>query len=570
MSSIFEEKMKTGGVRADANPSLFQVFVMRPSSPRRLTWDILSTIVVLYDLLTLPLEAFNPAFTVVRLAIDWFTTIFWFLDMFASCLTGFYFENVLEMRVAKIARHYLRSWFLIDIATLSTDLVILVLSLRAGIDTVGVLRMSKTARLVRILRFVRLIRLQKLREVMNHVFDRTSLSEHARILLHIAGLLFCVLLSNHYLACGWYLIAERNWFGAAHTWLTEQKVRGDHIYWYVTAMHWSLTQFTPASMEVVPTNAFERLYCISVLLCGLIALSSFISGITGLVANLRKLRQDAAQQELALRTYLSDNGISAELGLSILKYLSQHAIRNKKRMQEKDLPVLQFLPESVLFKLHGELYIPLITNLPFFQFYSKNCPRGVLEICHRGVRVRSLSSGEIVFRENELAKTLYFTLNGSLDYRHKYDMVKQSVHSGQCIVEQALWMHWPHCGRLIGSHGSEVVELSGDQFREIVTSEYHRCGHDTLTHYAHVFSEHVLGMEDWTDLLDIGELELLLAQMRETHQSKNRRPSTRRTLAIDVVAPGAGLGLVSSLKGFAGQLCHWGRRALKLPLGVDI
>merc|ERR1712072_764529 len=92
-------------------------------------------------------------------------------------------------------------------------------------------------------------------------------------------------------------------------------------YLYTTALHWSMTQFTPAGMEVHAHNQKERVYSIFVLLFAMITFSSFVSSITSSMTHLRKLKSEPAKQETILRRYFAENKISAELGQRIWKFL---------------------------------------------------------------------------------------------------------------------------------------------------------------------------------------------------------------------------------------------------------
>lgn len=71
---------------------------------------------------------------------------------------------------------------------------------------------------------------------------------------------------------------------------------------YVTAVHWSLTQFTPSSMDVAPglsdgdelesevaTNEYERIFSVIVTMAGLIVFSLFLGSINQALAKLRRL-----------------------------------------------------------------------------------------------------------------------------------------------------------------------------------------------------------------------------------------------------------------------------------------
>merc|ERR1719491_32015 len=104
-------------------------------------------------------------------------------------------------------------------------------------------------------------------------------------------LVFIVII-NHYIACIWYMVGSGHF--ASSAWTTKFLVNypGEFPYAYATALHWSLTQFTPASMEVVPENTVERVFCVMVLVFAMVTFSSFISSITNAMTQLRNLNSD--------------------------------------------------------------------------------------------------------------------------------------------------------------------------------------------------------------------------------------------------------------------------------------
>ncbi len=85
-------------------------------------------------------------------------------------------------------------------------------------------------------------------------------------------------------------------------------------YRYSTALHWSITQFTPASMEVTPQNEYERFFTVcsstegdkhvwlcagrGIILSGMLIFSSFVSAITNAMNQLRNLNSPLASKQL--------------------------------------------------------------------------------------------------------------------------------------------------------------------------------------------------------------------------------------------------------------------------------
>ena len=133
------------------------------------------------------------------------------------------------------------------------------------------------------------------------------------------------------------------------------------------ALHWSLTQFTPAGLEIWPYNAWERVYAILVLLLVMVAFSSFVSSIPSGMTHYRKLKTDSAQAEAALRRFFLESHISAELGQRIWESLWNAYFRHRKTLHRAALQILSMVPEGLKNTLHEELYLPVMMTCPLFD-----------------------------------------------------------------------------------------------------------------------------------------------------------------------------------------------------------
>merc|ERR1719491_764494 len=91
-----------------------------------------------------------------------------------------------------------------------------------------------------------------------------------------------------------------------HTWVDQAFDDDAHTFWYryLSSFHWAVTQFTPASMEIVPTNTFERLYTIVTIFFGLLMFSSFVSNMTNSMTYLTKINYEKRSRINAARNYV--------------------------------------------------------------------------------------------------------------------------------------------------------------------------------------------------------------------------------------------------------------------------
>lgn len=178
-------------------------------------------------------------------------------------------------------------------------------------------RGMRVIRALRLLRVSRMLRLAKMKGVLSDIFGVVT-SEFARTGIRVLTLLAFVISVNHFVACGWYWICtydvfnvkltrEVSWvhvYGSSYDWQLS------YLYLYATALHWSLTLFTPASMEVVPRDLAERVYCVLVLLFAMVTFSTFISSITQAMTSLRNFREQDTRARAEVRQYFRRNDVS--------------------------------------------------------------------------------------------------------------------------------------------------------------------------------------------------------------------------------------------------------------------
>merc|ERR1711939_631548 len=140
-------------------------------------------------------------------------------------------------------------------------------------------------------------------------------SEYLLTVIGLVKILLLMVLMNHYLACCWFLISV-NMQDQYDTWTAvsfgprdaEPIVGLDYA--YSTSLHWSLTQFTPASMEVTPKNYAERLFNVFIILLAMVYFSSFISSIQQAMMHIRNMNKWKEEREALIRTYFMNNKIT--------------------------------------------------------------------------------------------------------------------------------------------------------------------------------------------------------------------------------------------------------------------
>eukprot|EP00929_Paragymnodinium_shiwhaense_P039708 TRINITY_DN2082_c0_g1_i1.p1 TRINITY_DN2082_c0_g1~~TRINITY_DN2082_c0_g1_i1.p1 ORF type:complete len:1002 (-),score=157.94 TRINITY_DN2082_c0_g1_i1:188-3193(-) len=507
--SLLKVEATTGeAMKKTPHPSCIDRLVLRPNSVSRLSWDGCSALMVGYDLITIPLMTFEIDNLQLVKVMDYATSTFWLLDIPCTFLTGFTTESRVEMRPGRIATQYLKSWFAVDFTIVVIDWFFLLLSTTGFIGTqeggpLGFFRVFKTTRALRILRALRLIRFIRLNRVLHHAYSIIN-NEYIRLMCNVILSFALIMGANHYLACLWYFIGisfsdSPNWIENGD-WAPQGHKDTTQLYRYVTSLHWSLTQFTPAGMEVRPYNVQERIYSICVLFLAMLTFSSFLGTITATMTQMRQLHNASTKQQHALRAYFKERSVSADLAQSIWKFLRENHFNHKTKSSVKaDIPLLKLLPPNLNCRLHEELYRPYITRCPFFLHYMAIDPESLRDICDTCVSEHCYVTGDQVFGEGHLAEQMVFISSGVLQYEHPDKTQRCALLTGQYVTEAALWMQWVHCARCYAGTSSDCIVLSVQMFHKAV--KMHLGSFSFCKTYCEKFVQMVRESEDWqTDI----------------------------------------------------------------------
>jgi len=318
--------------------------------------------------------------------------------------------------------------------------------------------------------------------------------------LGIAKLMLIIIVCMHFVSCGWYWIGTlgNNGEGEGYDrrWVPENI--NDHVglgYRYTTCFHWSLTQMTPASMEINPANALERFYTICIIFCGLLMFSSFISSMTQTMTELGRASGEHLRQDTLVQQYVNEHELSSELVSSILSFnRTRRRMQGvKKRLKQQDVATLSALPDRVLMQLHNEVYMPIIVAHPLFRKIENVDMVFVNAICHRVLSEMSVMNGELVFHLGQLAAKMYFPVAGVFGYAFGHlpteggRNLSELVPNDFWVSEASLWVVWCHHGALLGeAQSSDIIQVESGEFHTAASLTW--CS-DKLRTYAAFFAE---------------------------------------------------------------------------------
>jgi len=284
--------------------------VTHPLTTRRLAYDMMIMAFCSYEVLVTPLQF--AGLVSAHTLLDVVMVCVWTADLVLGFYRGLQHYGVVDLRFRSTAWAYIKSWFLLDFTLVILDWSLL---LTRMVTLGGVLRSSKTVRFWRVLKMFKFLRWYRMPRLYMST-QRFLQCDLAQTAFTIFSWIIGLFMLNHLIVCFWLLLgkgfeASPSWVPAARQ-LYMQQSHGEEPgdwYFYATALHWSVTLFTPASMEVTPRNFWERLYNLAAILISLVIFPTFLTSITNSVFVFRNKTSDYRKANHDLNKYLQDNRI---------------------------------------------------------------------------------------------------------------------------------------------------------------------------------------------------------------------------------------------------------------------
>eukprot|EP00927_Polykrikos_kofoidii_P048416 TRINITY_DN4269_c0_g1_i3.p1 TRINITY_DN4269_c0_g1~~TRINITY_DN4269_c0_g1_i3.p1 ORF type:complete len:678 (-),score=106.91 TRINITY_DN4269_c0_g1_i3:42-2075(-) len=450
-------------------------WLLNPSSHWRPYWDGLCLPFLAWDFFFLPLQAFNIEYTTFFELMDLIILLFWTVDLIITLNLAYFRDGEIILERCQILKRYAKTWLAVDLIVLLPDwLRYGVLLASPGTDNasnafklMGLTRLLRSVRAMRILRFLRLLKLRRLWNAMYDIID----SENMFLVMNLAKLLICILVLNHAISCVWFLVGYYTMQRGLDNWLQHSgRVPTDNLSiaeQYITSLHWSMTQFTPASMDVSAVNVFERAFSIIVLFFAMISFASIVGSVTASITSLRSIKGNLVRQFWLLRRYLKQNKVSAHVSERILRYLEETERRkttfNHDIVSPSKIPLLKELTLPLLAELNAELHIRLVVQHPVFDRICTDSRPLFLRTCDATLSTATFGPKDCVFHNGDEAASMYFIKSGEFSYEPRVRM-KTLTMSGGWISEMPLWTTWVHLGSFTAFDHAELVIVNANRF----------------------------------------------------------------------------------------------------------
>ncbi|KAL1500726.1 hypothetical protein ABEB36_006173 [Hypothenemus hampei] len=394
-------------------------------SPFKAVWDWVILILVMYTAIFTPyVAAFllsEPDFNNRKnrkysedpiVIIDLIVDVTFIIDILINFRTTYVSGNdEIVSDPGKIAIHYLKGWFLIDlVAAVPFDL----LFFGSDTDELG-LDKDETTTLIGLLKTARLLRLVRVARKI----DRYSEYGAAVLLLLMATFV----LIAHWLACIWYAIAnaERGNMTPRIGWLdilandTQQPYYNDTAGGpsiksrYITALYFTFTSLTSVGFgNVAPNTDAEKIFTICVMLVGSLMYASIFGNVSAIIQRLYSGTARYHTQMLRVREFIRFHQIPNPLRQRLEEYF-QHAWTYTNGIDMNS--VLKGFPECLQADICLHLNRNLLQNCGVFEGASPGCLRAL----SLKFKTTHAPPGDTLVHRGDVLTSLYFISRGSIE-----------------------------------------------------------------------------------------------------------------------------------------------------------
>ncbi|XP_077260205.1 potassium voltage-gated channel seizure isoform X9 [Temnothorax americanus] len=394
-------------------------------SPFKAVWDWIILLLVMYTAIFTPyVAAFvlsDPDYNSRKnkkysddpiVIIDFIVDVTFIVDIIINFRTTFVNSNdEVVSHPGKIAVHYLKGWFIIDlVAAIPFDLLLVGSDTdELGLDkdeTTTLIGLLKTARLLRLVRVARKI-------------DRYSEYGAAVLLLLMATFA----LIAHWMACIWYAIgnAERPTLKSKVGWLDILANDTHQFYFhnntggpsiksrYITALYFTFSSLTSVGFgNVAPNTDAEKIFTIIVMLIGSLMYASIFGNVSAIIQRLYSGTARYHTQMLRVREFIRFHQIPNPLRQRLEEYF-QHAWTYTNGIDMNS--VLKGFPECLQADICLHLNRNLLNNCRAFEGASPGCLRAL----SLKFKTTHAPPGDTLVHRGDVLTSLYFISRGSIE-----------------------------------------------------------------------------------------------------------------------------------------------------------
>ncbi|KAJ3074202.1 Kinesin-like protein kif27 [Podochytrium sp. JEL0797] len=387
-------------------------FYLIPEGPFLQTWDAMIVVLALINCILISFMIAFKHFSYPAWIVCYFIDFMFLSDIYIKFHIAYLNNGLWVVFPKEMAVNYLTSLqFRFDVlANLPYDLIALgwVRDLDQALYILALTRTIKMARVVQILVY----------------FRRQEQKLHAGFGVQVTKFIFYLVTLEHCVACMWFSLACPH--GTATSCLDPSWVMGGNILnitplvaggnwtvseWsiYVQSLYWTVTTMTTTGYgDITSKNDQERVFSIATMLLGIL-FYGYVSGtIASQLSNMDSRRVAYGQKMDAIRQYMNDRDMDADMQERVLEYYDYMWERNKG-IDVKNL--FEDMPSTFKSEVALSLNHAIISKAAIFTGTSIGFRRSIAI----SMKLYLFTANEYVIHKGDLGTEMFFITQGRID-----------------------------------------------------------------------------------------------------------------------------------------------------------
>ncbi|XP_071548491.1 potassium/sodium hyperpolarization-activated cyclic nucleotide-gated channel 3 isoform X15 [Panulirus ornatus] len=453
-------------------------WIIHPCSNFRFYWDLCMLFLLVANLIILPvaISFFNDDLSTRWIAFNCLSDTIFLIDIVVNFRTGIMQQDNSEQVILDpklIARHYLKTWFLLDlISSVPLDYIFLIFNkyrdkedfnesfqiLQAG-RALRILRLAKLLSLVRLLRLSRLVRyVSQWEEVYV-----SSFLNMASVFMRIFNLISMMLLIGHWSGCLQFLVPMLQGF-PSNSWVAINELQDS--FWleqYSWALFKAMSHMLCIGYGRFPPQSLTDMWLTMLsMICGATCYALFLGHATNLIQSLDSSRRQYREKLKQVEEYMAYRKLPRELRTRITEYF-EHRYQGKFFDEEM---ILGELSEKLREDVINYNCRSLVASVPFFA----NADPGFVSEVVTKLKYEVFLPGDIIIKEGTIGNKMYFIQEGIVDIVMSNGEVATSLSDGSYFGEICLLTNARRTASVRAETYCNLFSLSVEHFNTVLDS----------------------------------------------------------------------------------------------------